>query len=142
MHAPRDRLWILENKPEEGRMLALTRENKRRPVLPSFLQRCRTWLHSATIPLTGAQPDQTGNPLQGTGCDPAAWPRRSTDTQLLFQCMATLQLDREELASEEQALLRELQGLCAVCRSKQQCILDLACGFDPVVWERWREYCP
>lgn len=124
-------------------MLALTQGDKRRRVFASFLQWCRGRMHLYTSGFKREQSgERTANHLQSAGCDPAAWPRRSSDAQLLFQCMATLQIDRDELAKEEPALLRELQGLCTVCRSKEQCVLDVARGFDAVIWERWREYCP
>jgi hypothetical protein len=123
-------------------MLALTQGEKRRRGFASFVQWWRRWIHPFAFTHEQPSADRSGNKVQGAGCDPAAWPRRSSDTQLLFQCMTTLQIDRDELANEEPALLAQLQGLCSLCRSKEECLLDLAHGFDAVIWEKWREYCP
>jgi hypothetical protein len=56
--------------------------------------------------------------------------------------MATLQVDRDELASDDPLLFRELQGLCTLCRSKERCVLDLAQESDQPGNPGWREYCP
>ena len=68
-------------------------------------------------------------------------PRYSYDASLLFRRMAALQVDRNELASNDPLLFRELQARCTLCRSKERCVLDLAqeCG-EPGNRE-WREYC-
>jgi len=49
------------------------------------------------------------------------------DASLLFCRMATLRIDREQLATDDPLLFRELQGRCTLCQSKPQCIRDLAC---------------
>ena len=81
-------------------------------------------------------------------CD-ARWPdqapdlaRHSYDAGLLFRRMAALQIDRDELASDDSLLFRELQGLCTLCRSKERCVLDLAQARDQPGNPGWREYCP
>jgi hypothetical protein len=56
--------------------------------------------------------------------------------------MAGLQVDRDELASDDPLLFRELQGLCTLCRSKERCVLDLAQERDQPNNLAWREYCP
>jgi hypothetical protein len=61
---------------------------------------------------------------------------------LLFRCMDMLQIDRAELANEDPLLFHELQGRCALCRDRAECMRALAHGFDDARWERWREYCP
>jgi hypothetical protein len=67
-------------------------------------------------------------------------PRYSYDASLLFRRMATLQVDREEIASDDPLLFHELQALCTLCRSKERCVLDLA--QEPQDGnEGWREYC-
>jgi hypothetical protein len=68
--------------------------------------------------------------------------RYSYDASLLFRRMAALQVDRDELASDDPLLFRELQGLCALCRSKERCVLDLAQESDKSGHPGWREYCP
>jgi hypothetical protein len=68
-------------------------------------------------------------------------PRYSYDASLLFHRMAALQVDRDELASDDPLLFRELQALCTLCRSKERCMLDLAHEGDERANREWREYC-
>ena len=68
-------------------------------------------------------------------------PRHSYDASLLFRRMAALQIDRDELASNDPLLFRELQGLCTLCCSKERCVLDLAQERDEPGNQGWREYC-
>jgi len=69
--------------------------------------------------------------------------RRSTyDANLLFGCIDLLQIDRNKLMREEPLLYRELQGVCTLCPSKEDCSFDLAGGFDGVRWDEWWLYCP
>jgi hypothetical protein len=64
------------------------------------------------------------------------------DASLLFRRMAILQVDRDELASDDPLLFRELQGLCTLCRSKGRCVRDLALEGKEAGRQEWREYCP
>ena len=68
-------------------------------------------------------------------------PRYSYDASLLFRRMAALQIDRDELASNDPLLFRELQAVCTLCRSKERCGLDLAQECDGPGNQDWREYC-
>jgi hypothetical protein len=68
-------------------------------------------------------------------------PRYSYDASLLFRRMAALQVDRDELVSDDPLLFRELQALCTLCRSKERCVLDLAQEGDERANREWREYC-
>jgi len=61
------------------------------------------------------------------------------DASLLFRRMAALQIDRDELASNDPLLFRELQGLCTLCRSKERCVFDLAQESDEPGKQAWRE---
>jgi hypothetical protein len=56
--------------------------------------------------------------------------------------MALLQVDRDELASNDPLLFRELQALCTLCSSKERCVLDLAQEGEELANPAWREYCP
>ena len=60
------------------------------------------------------------------------------DASLLFWRMATLHIDRQRLASEDPLLFRELQGFCALCPSKPQCIHDLGSDLRAATMD----YCP
>lgn len=69
-------------------------------------------------------------------------PRRVADAGLLFGCMELLQIDQSTLAREDPLLFRELQGVCTLCRHREQCAQDLSRPFDDAKWDRWRAYCP
>jgi hypothetical protein len=64
------------------------------------------------------------------------------DAALLFRCMDMLRIDSKELAADDPLLYRELQGRCTLCRSRLECVEDLAADFDYERWVRWRTYCP
>jgi hypothetical protein len=64
------------------------------------------------------------------------------DGGLLFRCMDMLQIDRTDLAKEDPLLFHELQGRCALCRDREECMRELAHEFDDARWDKWREYCP
>jgi hypothetical protein len=69
-------------------------------------------------------------------------PDQSTDANLLLRWMDRLQVDRSDLARDDALQFRELQGVCASCRSKEECAQDLAHEFDDARWNKWRVYCP
>ena len=50
-----------------------------------------------------------------------ARPDQSADAGLLFSWMDMLQVDRSDLAMDDPLLFYELQGVCAVCLSKEEC---------------------
>lgn len=77
----------------------------------------------------------------GSG-ETSAIPRYLFDASLLFRCMDRLQIDRGVLAKDDPLLFRELQGVCALCHSKEECVRDLAQRFDDARWDRWWVYCP
>lgn len=74
--------------------------------------------------------------------DDLALPRNYYDASLLFRCMDLLQIDREALAKEDPLLFRELQGVCALCCRKAECIADLSRRLDDTGIENWSAYCP
>lgn len=80
--------------------------------------------------------------LQLSGGETSAPQRRFFDAGLLLGCMGRLQIDRGELANEDPLLLREVRRVCARCRSKHECVADLAREFDDAQWDRWWAYCP
>ena len=64
------------------------------------------------------------------------------DASLLQRRMDELRIDRDQLASDDPLLFRELQGRCALCRSKQRCIQELAVDQNKIGREDWEKYCP
>ncbi len=85
-------------------------------------------------------------PPMCSGLEPPAPPRCFFDASLLFRCMEMLEIDRGELAKDDPLLFHELQGVCALCRSKQECSQDLGQDlgqeFDDARWHKWWVYCP
>ena len=76
------------------------------------------------------------------GFEAPAPPRYCFDATLLFRCMEILRIDRRRLADDDPLLFRELQAVCALCRSKAQCLQDLAeKSLDPGC-DDWGCYCP
>ena len=69
-------------------------------------------------------------------------PNQTTDANLLFRWMAMLQVDRSDLVRDDPLLFYELQGVCALCLSKEECAEGLADEFDNARWNEWRGYCP
>jgi hypothetical protein len=69
-------------------------------------------------------------------------PRCFYDASLLFRRMALNQIDQAEIVENDPLLFYELQGLCALCRSKEQCAGDLVNEADNDSSDGWREYCP
>jgi len=64
------------------------------------------------------------------------------DASLLFRSMERLGIDRDQLASDDPLLYRELQGRCTLCQSKAQCAQQLAADPNKGGWEKWETYCP
>jgi hypothetical protein len=61
---------------------------------------------------------------------------------LLRRRMEALHLDPNELAQSDPFLLSELQRLCAMCKNRGACALELEHVSADVAWGEWREYCP
>ncbi len=76
------------------------------------------------------------------GLDAPLPPRYFFDASLLLRCMDLLEVDRSDLERDDPLLFRELQGVCALCRRKQECWQDLAHEFEDGGWNQWRLYCP
>src|SRR6266567_2914294 len=120
-------------------------QEMRRPVLATALQWCRDHIGTfATAP--NADQDIRGGcerpPETRAASETPEPPSCFFDASLLFRCMDRLQIDWDQLANDDPLLFRELQGRCALCRSKEECVGTLAQGFDDPRWDRWRQYCP
>jgi hypothetical protein len=100
-----------------------------RPSLfASILAWCRRRAR-AIVPLAGERlsgPRASNVDDAGPSGEMPNFPRHSYDASLLFRRMAALQIDRDELASNDPLLFRELQGVCTLCRDKERCVLDFA----------------
>ena len=68
--------------------------------------------------------------------------RRFFDASLLFRCLDMLRIDRSNLAMQDPRLFRELQDVCALCRSKQECAQDSPHEFEADRSNKWWVYCP
>jgi hypothetical protein len=111
------------------------------PILAWCTSRVRAIASFAHGRLTTAQPSDIVREVRQSGEAPDP-PRHSYDASLLFRRMAALQIDRDELASDDPLLFRELQGLCALCCDKERCVLEFAQESDGTGNQSWREYCP
>jgi len=100
----------------------------------SIIARIRSRWFSSAIP---AQ-ESSGVSLDTNAHDV---PRYCYDASLLFRRMGFLQIDADELARDEPLLLRELQGLCTLCGSKEGCVRDLERESTTGERQDWREYC-
>lgn len=99
-------------------------------------------VHSEPERDTPAAVEAAPRASDGPHVEPADSVRQLAGVDLLFRCMAMLQIDPDELAADDPLLFRELQGLCSLCAWKEQCTDDLARKFDEVRLEKWGEYCP
>jgi hypothetical protein len=110
------------------------------PILAWCTDRVRAIAPFAGERLTAAQASNVVEDAGPSGEAPDL-PRYSYDASLLFRRMALLRVDRDELASDDPLLFRELQALCTLCRSQERCVLDLAQECDEPGNREWREYC-
>ena len=117
-------------------------ERRRLPLSSPMLAWCKHRVRQVfqfVRELRGAARSDVGEPGPPSG-EAAELPRYSYDASLLFRRMATLQVDRDEIASDDPLLFREFQALCTLCRSKERCVLDLAQEGESGDGG-WREYC-
>ena len=117
-------------------------QEKHKSVYSAVLEWCR---QGATVapPRSDQSISSAGErPQTSNGFETPAPPCYFFDSSLLFRCMDMLQVDRSNLARNDPLLFRELQGVCALCRSKEECSQDLAYEFDDARWNKWRLYCP
>jgi len=129
-------------------MSALYHRNDRWSVLSAFAQWWRRWAKSRSdlSELESCGPDQTERIAQDLGM-PASELRLLVshgpdEPELLRRRLATLHLDPDELAGSEPAMLRDLQRLCTMCRSRGRCARDFAQHAADPAWQGWRDYCP
>ena len=117
-------------------------QEKYKSVDSPVLGRCRSG--EAMAPrLSGQSIPSASEQAQTSNCfETSAPPRYFFDASLLFRCMDMLQFDRSGLARDDPLLFRELQGMCTLCRNKEECSQDLAYEFDDARWNKWRAYCP
>jgi hypothetical protein len=123
---------------------ALPRQKRRPSVLAAILAWCNNRRGAiASFAHGRLSTDQASDVVENPGASGEApeFPRYSYDASLLFRRMAALQVDRDELVSDDPLLFRELQALCTLCRSKERCVLDLAQEGDERANREWREYC-
>ena len=81
-------------------------------------------------------------PQLSDGCKMPVPSRHLGDVSLLFRCMELLGIARTDLAKDDPLLFFELQGLCSLCLSKEECSEDLAGEFVSARRNKWQEYCP
>jgi hypothetical protein len=130
---------------KEGSMLILPPQQKRHlSLFAPILAWCYDRIPGTIAPLERERvgPREVGAVEDAATSGGEMSARYCYDAGLLFRRMALLQIDRDELASDDPLLFRELQGLCTLCRSKGQCMQDLAQECDEAPRQEWRDYCP
>ena len=60
----------------------------------------------------------------------------------LFRHLAMHHIERDELATDDPLLFRELQGRCTLCRSRTRCAQDLARKSERNALRALQDYCP
>jgi hypothetical protein len=81
--------------------------------------------------------ERVPDPPVGRAGDPV--PHYAYDASLLFHRMEFYQIDRAFLADIDPLLFRELQAVCVLCPSKEQCVAD---NLNGSISEASRTYCP
>jgi len=115
-------------------------QEKPKSVFTAALQWCRGRCGSVTARAPPGQNTASAErPCRGLDTPPR---RYFFDASLLFRCMDLLEVDRSDLERDDPLLFRELQGVCALCRRKQECWQDLAHEFEDGGWNKCRLYCP
>jgi hypothetical protein len=64
------------------------------------------------------------------------------DASLLFHHLQALGICRDQLETDDPLLFRELQGRCALCRSKVRCAEERASTENLISPQCWEMYCP
>ena len=133
-------------------MSALLPRNDRWSVFSAIARWWRRWTgaRSDSFELESCGPDQVKRMAQDLGLSASELLSLSSQglygSNLLERRMAALNLEPDELARSEPALLRDLQRLCTTCTSPRRCARDLAqeLARDPAepASRDWREYCP
>jgi hypothetical protein len=122
----------------------MTSQPQHPSVFAAILEWCRSRMATNSV---GPRPEPgvagiAATPPQSPASQIPGLTAHVLDGGLLFRCMDMLQIDRPELAKEDPLLFHELQGRCALCRDREECMRELAHEFDDTSWDKWREYCP
>ena len=133
-------------------MSALLPRNDHWSVFSAIARWWRRWTgaKSDSFELESCGPDQVKRMAQDLGLSTSdllsVVSQDLYESNLLERRMAALNLDPDEVARSEPALLRDFQRLCTTCTSPRRCARDLAqeLARDPAepASRDWREYCP
>jgi hypothetical protein len=125
-------------------MFALAQGKQTQTPPQSLLARCRAWFKGNSESDFGccgeAEIERMARDMRISAselCAVASKGPKAAD--LLLRRMADLDLDPKEVARLEPAAFRDLQRVCAMCKSHRRCAWDFARGASPPVWDR---YCP
>ena len=130
---------------EKGdQMFALLQERQSRSPLQSMLDWCRTRIKAVSESAFGScsetEIERMARDMRMSASELRALARRGPNAADFLLCrMAALDLDPKEVAHMEPAAFRDLQRVCAMCKSHRRCAWDFAHDAPVVTWER---YCP
>jgi hypothetical protein len=107
----------------------------------TLLQRCCDWMESSDLNgLEKNDAERVATDLRMTASDLYALAKQGPESAVLLERrMAVLDLDRDEIVQSEPGVFRDLQRVCTLCRSKKQCLRDMASNPNSAVW---KDYCP
>jgi hypothetical protein len=94
--------------------------------------------HRSRFPCLAFKCGPKQNSCSQTHCD-CSWWKAVLCADQLAKLLLALGVDPKQLASENSAMMRDLQRVCIVCGHKQRCEHDLAAG---TAAQRYGSYCP
>jgi hypothetical protein len=107
----------------------------------TVLQRCCDWIEGSGLNgLDRDEAERIASDLRMTPSDLLAIAKQGSESAaLLERRMTELDLAPAEVLQTEPGVFRDLQRVCSLCKSKKQCVRDLARSPDDAVW---KNYCP
>jgi Family of unknown function (DUF6455) len=126
-------------------MFGLSREVQRRSPIGAILAWCRQlakgWSPASDLECCGEiEIERMARDIRMSASELRAIMKLGPDAaDLLQRRMAALDLDPKEVSRIEPETLRDLQRVCALCRSHRRCARDFA---HKAATETWNEYCP
>lgn len=119
------------------------------PRLESVLDALAHWITkyrqraAAREEIARCDPDEVARIAHDLGISPAQLRELSSksadSSMLLGKMLVSLGVDGRRVASEDSAVMRDLQRLCVTCGSRERCIHELAAG---TAGAHYHEFCP
>jgi hypothetical protein len=114
---------------------------KSRSALEMIFQWCRDWIGTdALAEMSRSEVERIARDIRVSASELRALASRGQEAcDFLLYRMATLDLDQNEVCQIAPETFRDLQRVCAMCKSHRRCARDLTRDSgDPT----WKDYCP